>query len=74
MLARPPAQASHRTVARLLGLATFEGAGEEGITVPSKRSFQHEGVVVHWSRDITYVPPVLIAGIRCRRARCGAWP
>lgn len=68
ILARPPAQASHRAVARLLGLATFEASAPE-ITVPSKRSFQRDGVVVHQSRDIAYVPPIVIDGIPCTPPR-----
>lgn len=68
-LARPPAQASHCAVARLLCLPTYEGSPPE-ITVPSKRSFRRDGVIVHQSRDIAYVPPVVIDGIPC----CGAGP
>ncbi len=60
--AGPPAVASHRAVARLLGLATYEGAPLE-ITVPSKRSFTRPGVIVHQSRDLAYIPPVHLRGI-----------
>lgn len=67
-LARPPAQASHRAVARLLGLATFEASPPE-ITVPSKRTFQRPGVIVHQSRDIAHVPPIVINGIPCTPPR-----
>lgn len=67
-LAKPPAQASHRAVARVLGLATYEASPPE-ITIPSKRTFQREGVVVHQSRDIAYVPPVIIDGIPCTPPR-----
>lgn len=67
-LAKPPAQASHRAVARLLGLATYEASIPE-ITVPSKRSFRRDGVLVHQSRDISYVPPVVIEGIPCTPPR-----
>lgn len=67
-LARPPAQASHRAVARLLGMATFEGAAPE-ITVPSKRTFQRDGVIVHQSRDLAYVPPIMVNGIPCTPPR-----
>lgn len=68
MLAGPPAQASHRAAARLLGLPTFEGSAPE-ITVPSKRTFRRDGVIVHESRDIAYVPSVFIDGIPCTPAR-----
>ena len=67
-LAKPPTQASHRAVARLLGLSTYEAAPPE-ITIPSKRSFQRDGVIVHQSRDIAYVPPVVIDGIPCTPPR-----
>jgi hypothetical protein len=67
-LAKPPTQASHRAVARLLGLATFERSAPE-ITVPSKRTFRRDGVIVHQSRDITYMPAVLIDGIPCTPPR-----
>lgn len=67
-LAKPPAQASHRAVARLLGLATYEASTPE-ITVPSKRSFRRDGVIVHQSRDISYVPSVVIDGIPCTPPR-----
>lgn len=68
MLAGPPTQASHRAVARLLRVATFEASAPE-ITVPSKRSFQRDGVIVHQSRDIAYVPPIVIEGIPCTPPR-----
>lgn len=64
----PPAVASHRAAARLLGLATYEGSPPE-ISVPSKRNFCHPGVIVHESRDIRHVPPVLIHGIACTPPR-----
>lgn len=66
--AGPPAQASHRAVARLLGVETYEGAPLE-ITVPSKRNFVQPGVIVHQSRDLSYIPPVHIAGIPCTPPR-----
>ena len=66
--AGPPAVASHRSVARLLGLATYEVAPAE-ITVPSKRNFVQSGVVVHQSRDLTYIPSVFIDGIPCTPPR-----
>lgn len=68
ILAGPPALASHGAVARLLGLSTFEAAAPE-ISVPSKRSFERPGVIVHQSRDIRYVPPVVIDGIPCTPPR-----
>lgn len=67
-LAGPPTQASHRAVARLLGLATYEDAAPE-ITVPSKRTFRRDGVIVHQSRDIAYLPPVHIDAIPCTPPR-----
>lgn len=67
-LAKPPTQASHRAVARLLGLATYEASSPE-ITTPSKRTFQRDGVIVHQSRDIGYVPPMVIDGIPCTPPR-----
>lgn len=67
-LAKPPTQASHQAVARLLGLATFEASPPE-ISVPSKRTFQRDGVIVHQSRDIAYAPPVVIDGIPCTPPR-----
>ncbi len=67
-LAKPPAQASHRAVARLLGVPTYEASRPE-ITIPSKRTFRREGVIVHQSRDIAHVPPVLIEGIPCTPPR-----
>ncbi|HEU5084383.1 MAG TPA: hypothetical protein VFU14_13660, partial [Acidimicrobiales bacterium] len=62
--AGPPARASHRAVARLLRVPTFEGAPLE-ITIPSKRHFTQPGVIVHQSRDLSYVPPIHIDGIPC---------
>ena len=67
-LAKPPAQASHRAVARLLGFATYEASQPE-ISIPSKRTFQRDGVIVHQSRDIAYVPPMVIDGIPCTPPR-----
>jgi hypothetical protein len=68
LLAGHPAQASHRAAARLLQRPTFEGAAPE-ISVPSKRRSDLPGVIVHESRDIAYVPPVLIDGIPCTPPR-----
>lgn len=68
MLAGPPSQASHGAVARLLAVPTYEAAAPE-ITVPSKRTFQRDGVVVHQSRDLRYVPPVVIDAIPCTPPR-----
>jgi hypothetical protein len=62
------AQASHRAVARLLGVPTYEGAAVE-LTVPSKRAFARPGAIVHQSRDLAYVPPVRIDGIPCTPPR-----
>lgn len=64
----PPATASHRAVARLLGAPSYEAASPE-ISVRSKRNFRHAGVIVHESRDIEYVPPVYIDGIPCTPPR-----
>lgn len=64
----PPAAASHRAVARLLAVDTYEAAAPE-ISVPSKRGFRHPQVIVHESRDLQYVPPVVIAGIPCTPPR-----
>lgn len=66
--AGPPARASHRAVARLLRVPTFEGAPLE-ITIPSKRHFTQPGVIVHQSRDLSYVPPIHIDGIPCTPPR-----
>lgn len=66
--AGPPAMASHRAVARLLGLATYESAPLE-ITVPSKRTFAADGVVVHESRDLAHIPPISIGAIPCTPPR-----
>lgn len=66
--AGPPAVASHRAVARLLGIPTYDVAPAE-ITIPSKRNFAQPGVVVHQSRDLAYVPPVLVDGIPCTPPR-----
>lgn len=68
ILAGAPSQASHGAVARLLGIPTFEGNPPE-ITVPSKRTFRRDGVVVHESRDLRYVPPVVIDAIPCTPPR-----
>lgn len=62
------ARASHRAVARLLRIPTYEGASVE-LTVPSKRKFARPGVIVHESRDLAYIPPVLIDGIPCTPPR-----
>ena len=66
--AGPPAVASHRAVARLLAVPTYEAAMAE-ITIPSKRNFVQPGVVVHQSRDLAYIPPVFIDGIPCTPPR-----
>lgn len=63
-----PAVASHRAAARLLGMATYEGAPVE-ITVPTKRTFRRPGVLVHESRDLRYIPPVHVGGIPCTPPR-----
>lgn len=63
-----PARASHRAVARLLAIDTYEAAPLE-ITIPSKRTVRLPDVIVHESRDLTYVPPVQIAGIPCTPPR-----
>ncbi len=68
LAAGPPAVASHRAAARLLGIPTYECAPAE-ITVPSKRTFQRPGVIVHESRDLAYVPPIRIDGIPCTPPR-----
>lgn len=66
--AGPAAVASHRTAARLLGLATYEAAPVE-ITIPSKRHLELPGVIVHQSRDLAYIPPVLVDNIPCTPPR-----
>jgi len=66
--AGPPAMASHRSVARLLAIETYEAAPLE-ISVRSKRRRRWEGVIVHESRDLTYVPPIHLAGIPCTPPR-----
>ena len=66
--AGPLARASHRAAARMLGVPTYEGAPVE-ITIPSKRHFDVPGVVAHQSRDLRYVPPMLIDGIPCTPPR-----
>jgi len=68
LAAGPPAQASHRAAARLLGRPTFEAARPE-ITVPSKRRLDLPGIIVHESRDVRHVPPILVAGIPCTPPR-----
>lgn len=68
LIAGGPAQASHRAAARLLERPTFEGAAPE-ISLPSKRRLDLPGVTVHESRDIRYVPPVVIDGIPCTPPR-----
>jgi len=64
----PLAAASHRAAARLLGVPTYEAAPPE-ITIPSKRHLVQDGVVVHQSRDLRYIPPIEIGGIRCTPPR-----
>lgn len=64
----PPARASHRAVARLLGIDTYEAASLE-ISIPSKRHFDQPGVIVHQSRDLAYIPPMVVAGIPCTPPR-----
>lgn len=66
--AGPLARTSHLAALRLLEVETYEAAPPE-ITVPSKRTFRQDGVIVHESRDIRYVPPVLIRGIPCTPPR-----
>lgn len=68
LAAGPPAVASHRAAARLLGIATYEGALVE-LTVPTKRTFKRPGVIVHESRDLAYIPPIHIDGIPCTPPR-----
>lgn len=68
LAAGPGARASHRAVARLLGIPSYEGAPIE-LTVVSKRKFARPGVIVHESRDLTYVPPIHIDGIPCTPPR-----
>lgn len=64
----PPAVASHRAVPRLLGIPTYEAALRE-ISVESKRNFQHPDVIVHESRDLRYVSPIIVNGIPCTPPR-----
>jgi len=64
----PLARTSHLAVLRLLEVETYEGAPPE-ITIPSKRNLRQDGVVVHQSRDLRYIPPVLIDGIPCTPPR-----
>ena len=66
--AGPPAVASHPAAARQLGLETY-GAAPVEITIPSKRHLEVPGVVVHQSRDVPYIPPILVDGIRCTPPR-----
>lgn len=66
--AGPPARASHRAVARLLGVPSYEAAPLE-ITIPSKRHFTQPGVIVHQSRDLPYVSPMYLEGIPCTPPR-----
>jgi len=47
---------------------TYEAAAPE-ITVPSKHNFTQAGVIVHQSRDLRYVPPVVVGGLRCTPPR-----
>jgi hypothetical protein len=61
-------RASHLAAARLVGLETYEAAPPE-ITIPSKRHFAQPGVIVHQSRDLAYIPPVVIDGIPCTPPR-----
>lgn len=62
------AVASHRSAARLLRLETFEAAPAE-VSIPSKRNFAHPGVLIHQSRDLPWVPPILVDGIPCTPPR-----
>lgn len=62
------AVASHRSAARLLGIETFEAAPAE-VSIPSKRNFAHPGVLVHQSRDLEWVPPIVLHGIPCTPPR-----
>lgn len=64
----PLARTSHLAVLRLIGVETYEAAPPE-ITIPSKRNLRQDGVVVHQSRDLRYIPPVLIDGIPCTPPR-----
>ncbi len=66
--AGPPAVASHRAAAHLLGLPSHPVAPLE-ITVPSKRTFTHPEAIVHQSRDLPYIPPVVVDGIPCTPPR-----
>ena len=63
-----PAVASHRAAARLLQVPTYEAAALE-ISVSSKRGYRHADVIVHESRDIRWVPPILVDGIPCTPPR-----
>lgn len=63
-----PAVASHRAAARLLGVPTYEGAPPE-ISVASKRGYRHPDVIVHESRDIRWVPPLIVDGVPCTPPR-----
>lgn len=60
--------ASHRAVARLLGVPSYDAADLE-VSVPSKRGFAHPEAIVHESRDLHFVPPMEIAGIPCTPPR-----
>jgi len=62
------ARASHLAALRLLDVETYEGAPPE-ITIPSKRHFEQKGVTVHQSRDLAYIPAVLVDGIPCTPPR-----
>jgi len=66
--AGPLARASHLAALRLLEVETYEGAPAE-ISIPSKRNFRQDGVIVHQSRDLRYIPPVLVDGIPCTPPR-----
>ncbi len=66
--AGPHARASHRAAARMLGIPTYECAPVE-ITIPSKRHFDVPGVIAHQSRDLQYLPPMIVDGIPCTPPR-----
>jgi len=66
--AGPLARASHLASLRLLKIETYECVPPE-ISIPSKRHFHQDGVIVHQSRDLAYIPPVLIDGIPCTPPR-----
>jgi hypothetical protein len=66
--AGPLARTSHLGALRLLGVETYEAVPPE-ISVASKRTFHQEGVIVHQSRDLQYVPSVLVDGIPCTPPR-----